>query len=116
MALPSRLLVSVGGRRSQRPGPSPTLGSLGPSHHRRHKSRVSLRGPPCAHGVSGIPLERCATPTLRLFFFSFIMRYFRLTDVCSRSNFSLSVCRWISKYEGFGGAVNGTHLETVLFS
>jgi hypothetical protein len=45
----------VGGRRSQRPGPSPTLGSLGPSHHRRHKSRVSLRGPPCAHGVSDIP-------------------------------------------------------------
>jgi hypothetical protein len=37
------------------PGPSPTLGSLGPSHHRRHKSRVSLRGPLCAHGVSGIP-------------------------------------------------------------
>jgi hypothetical protein len=26
-----------------------------PSHHRRHKSRVSLRGPPCALGVSGIP-------------------------------------------------------------
>src|SRR6202048_463075 len=55
MALPSCLLVSVGGRRSQRPGPSPTLGSLGPSHQRRHKSRVSLRGPPCAHGVSGTP-------------------------------------------------------------
>src|ERR1700689_3733891 len=61
MALPSCPLVSVGGRRSQRPVPSPTLGSLGPSHHRRHKSRVSLRGPPCAHGVSGISLERCAT-------------------------------------------------------
>jgi hypothetical protein len=45
----------MGGRRSQRSGPSPTLGSLGPSHHRRHKSRVSLRGPPCALGVSGIP-------------------------------------------------------------
>src|SRR5450631_3933704 len=55
MALPSCLLVSVGGRRSQRPGPSPTLGSLGPSHQQRHKSRVSLRGPPCAHGVSGTP-------------------------------------------------------------
>jgi hypothetical protein len=37
------------------PGASPTLGSLGPSHHRRHKSQVSLRGPPCAHGVSSIP-------------------------------------------------------------
>src|ERR1700737_2800654 len=73
MALPSCLLVSVGGRRSQRPGPSPTLGSLGPSHQRRHKSRVSLRGPPCAHGVSGTPhgelhdskrvrrLRRCGT-------------------------------------------------------
>jgi hypothetical protein len=48
-------LVPVGGRRSQRPGPSPTLGSLRPSHHRRHKSRVSLRGPPCAFGVSNIP-------------------------------------------------------------
>jgi hypothetical protein len=44
----------VGGRRSQRPGPSPTLVSLGPSHHRRHKSRVSLRGPLCALGVLGI--------------------------------------------------------------
>src|ERR1700737_2742336 len=55
MALPSCLLVSVGGRRSQRPGSSPTLGPLGPSHQRRHKSRVSLRGPPCAHGVSGTP-------------------------------------------------------------
>jgi hypothetical protein len=66
MALPSWLLVSVGGRRSQRPGPSPTLVSLGPSHHRRHKSRVSLRGPPCALGVSGIPLERCATGPLYL--------------------------------------------------
>src|ERR1700738_4022088 len=55
MALPLCILVSVGGRRSQRPGPSPTLGSLGPSHQRRHKSRVSLRGPPCAHGVSGTP-------------------------------------------------------------
>jgi hypothetical protein len=49
------ILAPVGGRRSQRPGPSPTLGSLGPSHHWRHKSRVSLRSPPCAHGVSGIP-------------------------------------------------------------
>src|SRR6202048_4199486 len=55
MALPLCILVSVVGRRSQRPGPSPTLGSLGPSHQRRHKSRVSLRGPPCAHGVSGTP-------------------------------------------------------------
>src|ERR1700738_3181098 len=55
MALPSCLLVSVGGRRSQRPGPSPTLGSLGPSHQRRYKSRVSLRGPPCAHGVLSTP-------------------------------------------------------------
>jgi hypothetical protein len=33
--------------------PSPTLESLGPSHLRRHKSRVSLRGPPCVHDVSG---------------------------------------------------------------
>ena len=36
-------------------GPSPTLGSLGPSHQQRLKSRVSLRGPPCAHGISGTP-------------------------------------------------------------
>jgi hypothetical protein len=55
MALPSWLLVFVGGRRSKRPGPSPTLGSLGPSHQWRHKSRVSLRGPPCAHSVAGTP-------------------------------------------------------------
>jgi hypothetical protein len=45
----------VGGRRSKRPGLSPTLGSLGPSHQWRHKSRVSLRGPPCAHGVADTP-------------------------------------------------------------
>ena len=36
-------------------GPSPTLGSLGPSHQWHHKSRASLRGPPCAHGVAGTP-------------------------------------------------------------
>ena len=47
----------MGGRHSQRPGPSPTLGSLGPSYQRRHKTRVSLRGPPCAHGVLGTPHE-----------------------------------------------------------
>ena len=49
------ILVSVGGKRSQRAGPSPTLGSLGPSRQRRHKSRVSLRDPLCPHGVSSIP-------------------------------------------------------------
>ena len=43
----------MGGSRSQRPGPLPTLGSLGTSHQRRHKSRVSLRGPPCVHGILG---------------------------------------------------------------
>src|ERR1700738_4059554 len=70
MALPLCILVSVVGRRSQRPGPSPTLGSLGPSHQRRHKSRVSLRGPPCAHGVSGTPHGevRDNTPTTRRVF------------------------------------------------
>ena len=34
-------------------GPSPILGSLGPSHQWRHKSRASLQGPPCDHGVAG---------------------------------------------------------------
>ena len=52
---PSWLLVSVGGGRSQRLGPSPILGSLGPSHQQRHQSRVSLQGLPCAHGVSELP-------------------------------------------------------------
>ena len=47
----------VGGRRSQCLGPSPTLGSLGPPYQWRHKSRVSLRGPPCAHGVANTPHE-----------------------------------------------------------
>ena len=55
MALPPCFLVFVGGRHSQRLGSSPTLGSLGPSHQLRHKSRVSLRGPPCAHDVSDTP-------------------------------------------------------------
>ena len=43
----------MGGRYSQYPGPSPTLGSFGPSHHRRPKSRVSLRCLPYAHGALG---------------------------------------------------------------
>ena len=47
----------MGGRRSQRLGPSPTVGSLRPLHQRRHKSRVSLWGLPCAHGVPGTPHE-----------------------------------------------------------
>jgi hypothetical protein len=42
----------MGGRRSQRQGPSSTLGF---SYHWRHKSQMSLRGPPCAFGASGIP-------------------------------------------------------------
>ena len=44
-----------GWRRSQRLGPSPTLGSFGSSPLWRHKSRVSLRGDPCAHGVASTP-------------------------------------------------------------
>ena len=55
MALSLWLLVSVGGRRSQCLKPSATLGSLGPSHFQPHKSQASLRGPLCAHRVSGIP-------------------------------------------------------------
>ena len=34
---------------------APAQTSPRPSHQRRHKSGVSLRGPPCAHGVSGTP-------------------------------------------------------------
>ena len=37
------------------PGPSLTLGLLGPSHQWCRKSRASLQGPPCAHGVAGTP-------------------------------------------------------------
>ena len=55
IALSSYLLVSMGGRRSQCLGPSPTLGSLGPSHQWRHKSRMLLQGSPCVHDVSGTP-------------------------------------------------------------
>ena len=47
------------------PKPSSTLGSLGPSHQWRHKSRASLRGPPYAHGVVGIPQEEvCDSVTI----------------------------------------------------
>jgi hypothetical protein len=35
----------MSGRHYECHGPSPTLGSLGPSHQWRHKSRVSLRVP-----------------------------------------------------------------------
>ena len=55
MALPLWLLVSVDWRRSQCLRTSSTLGSLGPHHQWRHKSRVSLKGPPSAHDVSGTP-------------------------------------------------------------
>ena len=48
------------------PGPSPTLGSLGPSHQWRHKSRASLRGPPCAHGVAGTPQGEVRDSSIRI--------------------------------------------------
>jgi hypothetical protein len=37
------------------PGPLTHIRSLGPSHQWGHKSRVSFRGPLCAHGVAGTP-------------------------------------------------------------
>jgi hypothetical protein len=37
------------------PGPSLTIGSLGPSHLWRHKSQASLRSPSCAYGIAGTP-------------------------------------------------------------
>ena len=55
MAIPSWLLVFVGGRRPQHSRPSPTVGSFRPSHLWRHKSRTSLRGLHGAHGVVGTP-------------------------------------------------------------
>ena len=54
------------GRRSQCPGPSPTLGSFGPSHQWRHKSWVSLQGPLCARGVSGTPHNEVLNTTPHL--------------------------------------------------
>ena len=50
------------------PGPSPTLGSLGPSHQWRHKSRASLQDPPCAHGVAGTPQGEVCDNTYELEF------------------------------------------------
>ena len=64
MALPLCLLVYVNGRHSQRPGLSPIIGSLGPCHQQRHKSRVSLQDPHCAHGVSGTPREEVRDTTV----------------------------------------------------
>ena len=61
MALPSCHLVYVGGRHSQSPGPSPTLGPLGPSHQQCHKSWVSLRGPLVPMVFWTLLMERCAT-------------------------------------------------------
>ena len=55
MSIPSWLLDSVDRRCLQHPGSSTTLGPLGFRHQWRHKSRASLRGPPCAHGVAGTP-------------------------------------------------------------
>jgi hypothetical protein len=45
MALPLWLVIFVGGRRSQRPGPSSRPGSIGPFYQRRHKSRMSFMAP-----------------------------------------------------------------------
>jgi hypothetical protein len=55
MALLLWLLASMGGKRSQRPGSSPTLESLGPFHLWHHISRVSPHGAPCIHDVVGTP-------------------------------------------------------------
>jgi len=53
MALPSWLMVSVGGRRSKRSRPSPTLKPLVLFHQWRHNTLMSLWGPFCAHCVGG---------------------------------------------------------------
>ena len=64
MALPSWLLVSMGGRRSQRSGPLPSPGSLGPSHQR---PRVSLRVPLEPMVFRAFLMERCTTHTIFLY-------------------------------------------------
>lgn len=46
---------TMGGRRFQCAGPSPTLGSLGTFHQWCHKFWGSLWGPPCAQVVAGTP-------------------------------------------------------------
>ena len=53
MAIPLCLVVSMCNRCSQCPGPSPTLGSVGPLHQRSHKSQVLFRRFPCAQGILG---------------------------------------------------------------
>ena len=57
MALPLQFLVSMDKRCFQHSWPSLTLGSLGSFYQRYHKSRVSLWGFPCAHGVLNTPHE-----------------------------------------------------------
>jgi hypothetical protein len=64
MALPSWLLVFVGGRRSQRLGPSPTPGSLGPYRQRHYKSRVSLQVPLVSMVFRALLMERCMAMTI----------------------------------------------------
>jgi hypothetical protein len=92
MALPSWILVSVGGRRSQRPRPSSTLESLGPSHQRCHKSCVSLRGPPCTHGVSGAPREEACDTTRKP---PWILSQFRTRhQICMSTNYMAHFVHW----------------------
>ena len=57
MALPLSFVVYMDKTRSQYPGPSPTLRSLGPSHQQHHNFQVSLRIHFYAHGISGTPRE-----------------------------------------------------------
>ena len=91
MALPLRLLVSVDGKRSQCPGPLPTLESLGPSHQWGYKSRVSLQGPPCAHSILCIPHEEVRDKVMSLY-----ETTIKKFDIYIHANYKLQVVveRW----------------------
>ena len=57
-------------------GPHPTLGSFGPFHLCRHKSWVSLQGPPCAHDVAGTPHGEVLKPSTCLHFLKATSHYY----------------------------------------
>ena len=54
----TRVTSSLRRRRSQRLGPSTTLGSLGPSHQQCHKFQVSFRGSPLCPWCFGHSSQR----------------------------------------------------------
>ena len=102
MALSSWLIVSMDRRQSQCPGPSHTLGSLEPSHQRRHKSWVSLRDLPCAMVFWALLIERC-TQLIPTKWSWFAMDF--SVSIPHHTRPPIAECKWVWKnHKGWEGS------------